>query len=110
MATAVLNNFNQTLAFEMGNLGMIRSAWNVVSIKLAYTRKQSRDTLTNAELEDVNDDFWRPDWMLLMLLDMVKSITSESLDPRDQIYGLLSLHKDDLNDIDLTADYSKSTS
>ena len=110
MATAVLNNFNQTLAFDIGKLGMIRSAWDVVSIKLAYTRKQSRDVLTDAELEAVNDDLWRLDWMSLMLLDMVSAITSECLDPRDQIYGLLSLNKDDLNDIDLTADYSKSTS
>ena len=45
-----------------------------------------------------------------MLLDMAASITCEYHDPRDQIYGLLSLNKDDLNDIDLTADYSKSTS
>ena len=48
--------------------------------------------------------------MSLMLLDMVDSNTSECRDPRDKIYGLLSLNKDDLNDIDLTADYSKSTS
>ena len=109
MATAVLSNFQQTLAFDVGNLS-VKSAWDVISIKLAYTRKQSRDVLTDAELEAVNDDLWRPDWMSLMLLDMVDSITSECLDPRDQIYGLLSLNKDDLNDIDLTADYSKSTS
>ena len=109
MGTAVLSNFKQTLAFDFGNLN-VGSAWDVVSIKLAYTRKQSRDILTDAELEAVNDDLWRPDWMSLMLLDMVNSITSECLDPRDQIYGLLSLNKDDLNDIDLTADYSKSTS
>ena len=109
MGTAVLENFQQTLAFDAGNLS-VRSAWDIVSIKLAYTRKQSRDILTDAELEAVNDDLWRPDWISLMLLDMVDSITSECLDPRDQIYGLLSLNKDDLNDIDLTADYSKSTS
>ena len=48
--------------------------------------------------------------MSLMLLDMVDATASECLDPRDQIYGLLSLNKDDLNDIDLTADYSKSAS
>ena len=109
MGTAVLNNFLQTFAFDAGNLS-VRSAWDVISIKLAYTRKQSRDMLTDAELEAVNDDLWRPDWMSLMLLDMVDSITSECFDPRDQIYGLLSLNKDDLDDIDLTADYSKSTS
>ena len=107
MGTAVLNNFQQTFAFEVGNLS-VRSAWDIISIKLAYTRKQSRDMLTDAELEAVNDDLWRPDWMSLVLLDMVDSITSKCLDPRDQIYGLLSLNKDDLNDIDLTADYSKS--
>ena len=45
-----------------------------------------------------------------MLPGMAASITCEYHDPRDQIYGLLSLNKDDLNDIDLTADYSKSTS
>ena len=109
MATAVLNNFQQTLAFDIGGL-RVGSAWDVIQVKLAYTRKQSRDMLTDAELEAVNDDLWRPDWMSLMLLDMVDSITSECLDPRDKIYGLLSLNKDDLNDIDLTADYSKSTS
>ena len=109
MGTAVLNNFQQTFAFDVGNLS-VRSGWDIISIKLAYTRKQSRDMLTDAELEAVNDDLWRPDWMSLVLLDMVDSITSECLDPRDQIYGLLSLNKDDLNDINLTADYSKSTS
>ena len=108
MATAVLNNLMKTFAFDAGSLS-VRSAWDVVSIKLAYSRKQSRDILTDAELEAVNDDLWRPDWMSLTLLDMVDSITSKCLDPKDRIYGLLSLNKDDVNDIDLIADYSKST-
>ena len=108
MATAVLNSLMKTLAFDAGSLS-VRSAWDVVSIKLAYTRKQSRDILTDAELEAVNDDLWRPDWMSLTLLDMVDSINSKCLDPKDRIYGLLSLNKDDVHDIDLIADYSKST-
>ena len=48
--------------------------------------------------------------MSLRLLDIIDTINSECFDPRDRIYGLLSLNKDDLNDIDLTVDSSKSTS
>lgn len=112
MGTAVLYNFQQTSAFDFGDLSVssVRSAWDIISIELAYTRKQCQDMLTDAELEAVNDGLWRPDRMSLVLLDMVDSINSECLDPRGRIYGLLSLNKDDLNDIDLTADYSKSTS
>ena len=106
MATAVLHNLLHTFSADYGSL-TLSSAWEIVSIKLAYTRKQSRDVLTDAELEAVNDDLWRPDWMSLRLLDTIDAINSECSDPRDQIYGLLSLN---IDDIDLTADYSKSTS
>ena len=64
--------------------------------KLAYTRKQNGDVLTDAELATVNDDLWRPDWMSLRLLDLVDTINSKCYDPRDQIYGLLSLNKNDM--------------
>ena len=112
MATAVLCSFLRTFAVDASPMtyGSISSAWDIVSIRLIYTRKQSRDFLTDAELEAVKDDLWRPDWISLKLIDLVESINSECFDPRDQIYGLLSFSKDDLNDIDLTADYSKSIS
>ena len=112
MATAVLHNFLHTFSTDSGSLTYttLSSAWQIVTIKLAYNRKQSRDFLTDVELEAVNDDLWRPDWMSLRLLDMIDAINSEYFDPRDRVYGLLSLNKDDLDDVDLTADYSKSTS
>ena len=112
MATAVLNNFLHTFSTDSGSLTYttLSSAWRIVMTKLVYTRKKDRDFLTDVELEAVNDDLWRPDWMSLKLLDMIDSITSECFDPRDRVYGLLSFNKDDLDDIDLTADYSKSTS
>ena len=112
MATAVLYSFLHTFSTASGSLTFteVSNACDIVTTKLAYTRKQSRDFLTDAELEAVNDDLWRPDWMSLKLLDIVDATSSKCFDPRDRIYGLLSLSKDDLNDIDLTADYSKSVS
>ena len=109
MATAVLHNLLHTFSTDCGSLELktLSNAWDIVTIKLAYTKKQSRDVLTDAELAAVNDDLWRPDWMSLRLLDLIDTINSKCFDPRDQIYGLLSL---DSEDIDLTADYSKSTS
>ena len=109
MATAVLHNLLHTFITDCGSLqfGTISNAWDIVSIRLAYTKKKNRDVLTDAELAAVNDDLWRPDWMSLKLLDLINSINSKCFDPRDQIYGLLSL---DNENIDLTADYSKSTS
>lgn len=109
MATAVLHNLLHTFSTDCGPLEFktLSNAWDIVTIRLAYIRKQNRDVLTDAELEAVNDDLWRPDWMSLRLLDILDTIHSGCSDPRDQIYGLLSL---DNEDIDLTADYSKSTS
>lgn len=111
MATAVLHSFVQTFSTDSGSLTYttLSSAWEIVTMKLAYTRKQSRDILTDVELEAVNDDLWQPDWMSLRLLDIIDATDSECFDPRDLVYGLLSLNKDDLDDIQLTADYSKST-
>ena len=109
MATAVLHNLLHTFSTDCGALEFktLSNAWDIVTIKLAYTRKLNGDVLTDAELAAVNDDLWRPDWMSLRLLDLVDTINSKCFDPRDMIYGLLSLNKDD---IDLTADYSKSAS
>ncbi len=108
MATAVLYGLLHTFSTNYGPLDIkiLSSAWNIVTIKLAYTRKQNRHILTDAELEAVHDDLWRPDSASLRLLDFMHTIDSECSDPRDQIYGLLSLKNDD---IDLNADYSKST-
>ena len=63
MATAVLHNSLYTFSTNSDPLSFttLSSAWDIVTIKLAYTRKQSRDILTDAELEAVNDDLWRPD-------------------------------------------------
>lgn len=112
MATAVLHNFLHTFSTDSGSLTVttLSGAWDIVMIRLAYSRKKSRDFLTDAELEAVSDDLWRPDWMSLRLLDMIDTINSECFDPRDRIYGILSLNKDDLDDVDLTADYNKSIS
>ena len=109
MATAVLHNLLHTFSTDCGSLEFktLSNAWDIVTIKLAYTKKQNRDVLTDAELAAVNDDLWRPDWMSLRLLDLIDTINSKCFDPRDQVYGLLSLSNDD---IDLTADYSKSAS
>lgn len=112
MATAVLHGFLQTLANDSGSLSYstISGAWDIVSIKLVYTRKRNREFRTDAELAAVHDDLWRPDWMNVKLLDILDSTRSKCSDPRDLVYGLLSLSNDDTNDIDLTTDYAKSTS
>lgn len=112
MATAVLHSFLHTFANDSGSLtfSTLSSAWEIVSTKLVYTRKKNRDFLTDVELAAVNDDLWRPDWMNVKLLDIIDSTDNQCSDPRDQVYGLLSLSNDDTNDIDLTADYAKSTS
>ncbi|KAL8795921.1 MAG: hypothetical protein Q9195_001665 [Heterodermia aff. obscurata] len=112
MATAVLHSFMQTFANDSGSLtySTLSSAWEIVSTKLAYTRKKNHEVLTDAELAAVNDDLWRPDWMNVKLLDIIDSTDSQCSDPRDLVYGLLSLSNDDTNDIDLPTDYAKSTS
>ena len=113
MATSVLHSFLHTFSNDSGSLTFttLSSAWDIVTIKLAYTRKQTREgILTDAELGAVNDDLWRPDWMTIKLLDLVDTTHNKCFDPRDKIYGLLSLSKDDPDDIDLIADYRKSTS
>ena len=112
MATAVLHSFLQTFANDSGSLAFsaLSSSWDIVSTKLAYTRKKNRDFLSDAELAAVDDDLWRPDWMNLKLLDIIDSTDTQCSDSRDQVYGLLSLCKDDTNDIDLITDYAKTTS
>ena len=112
MATAVLHSFLHTFANDSGSLtfSALSSAWDIVSTKLTFTRKKNKDFLSDAELAAANDDLWRPDWMNVKLLDIIDSTDSQCSDSRDQVYGLLSLSNDDTNDVDLTADYAKSTS
>ena len=112
MATVVPYSFLHTFATDSGSLtfSTLSRAWEIVSTKLVYTRKKNRDFLTDAELVAVNDDLWRLDWMNIKLLNLIDSIHNQCFDPQDQVYGLLSISNDDTDDIDLTADYSKSTS
>ena len=112
MATSVLHSFLHTFSNDSGSLTFttLSRAWDIVTIKLAYTRKQTKEgMLTDAELEAVNDDLWRPDWMTIKLLDIIDTTNNQCFDPRDKIYGLLSLSKEDMDDIKLIADYRKST-
>ena len=108
MATAVLHIFLKTFTNDTASLtfSAIRSAWHVVSTKLAYTQKKKRDVLTHVQLAVFDYFFPR----MNKLLDTMGSSSSQCSDPRDRIYGLLSLSNEDTNDIDLTVDYAKSTS